>query len=190
LPRRAPHWTDARRAAYIPAEQVHDPSTAQRDRVMASSPEAVIRSEWERWSGRPGGKAMFSWLLGRLVPYTGTMGAQVEELRPGYARVTLRDRRRVRNHLRSIHAIALMNMAELATGLALNFAMRPDARSILKGLSIEYTKKARGTLTAEATAPVLESNEEREITVQTEIRDQAGDVVATARASWLVGPRR
>jgi acyl-coenzyme A thioesterase PaaI-like protein len=118
------------------------------------------------------------------------MGARVEELRPGYSRVTLQDRRKVRNHLRSIHAIALMNMAELSTGLALNYAMRPDARSILKGLSIDYTKKARGTLTAEANAPVLESNEEREITVTTDIRDTEGDVVATAHARWLVGPRK
>lgn len=157
---------------------------------MASSPEAVIRQEWEKWSGRPGGKAMFSFLLGRLVPYSGTIGARIEELRPGYARVTLRDRRRVRNHLRSIHAIALMNLAELSTGLALNYAMRPDARSILKGLSIDYTKKARGTLTAEANAPVLESNEERDITVTTDIRDAEGDVVATAQARWLVGPRK
>ena len=157
---------------------------------MASSPEAVIRQQWEKWSGRPGGKAIFSALLGRLVPYSGSIGARIEELRPGYSRVTLRDRRKVRNHLRSIHAIALMNMAELSTGLALNYAMRPDARSILKGLSIDYTKKARGTLTAEANAPVLTSNEEREITVETAIRDEDGDVVATAQARWLVGPRR
>ena len=158
--------------------------------TTASTPEGMIRAQWEQWSGRPGGKTVFSWLLGRIVPYTGSIGARVEELRPGYSRVTLRDRRRVRNHLRSVHAIALMNMAELSTGLALNVGMRPDARSILKGLSIEYLKKARGTLTAEANAPVLENNEEREITVRTEIRDQAGDVVATAEARWLVGPRR
>lgn len=158
--------------------------------TTASTPEAMIRAQWERWSGRPGGKAMFSFLLGRIVPYTGSIGATVEELRPGYSRVTMRDRRRVRNHLRSVHAIALMNMAELSTGLALNVGMRADTRSILKGLSIEYVKKARGTLTAEANAPVLENNEEREITVQTAIRDEAGDVVATAEARWLVGPRK
>ena len=157
---------------------------------MAASPESIIRKQWETWSGRPGGKKVFSFLLGRVVPYTGSMGATVEELRPGYARATLRDRRRVRNHLRSVHAIALMNLAELSTGLALNFALPADARSILKGLSIEYHKKARGTLTSEATAPVLHSSEERDLQVETQIRDGDGDVVATARAHWLVGPRR
>ncbi len=157
---------------------------------MAASPESIIRRQWETWSGRPGGKKIFSFLIGRVVPYTGTIGATVEELRPGYARATLRDRRRVRNHLRSVHAVALMNLAELATGLSLNFALPSDARSILKGLSIEYLKKARGKLTAEANAPVLQSNEERDLRVTTEIKDEAGDVVATATAHWLVGPRR
>jgi acyl-coenzyme A thioesterase PaaI-like protein len=157
---------------------------------MADSPESIIRKQWEQWSGRPGGKRIFSFLLGRVVPYTGSMGATVEELRPGYARASLRDRRRVRNHLRSVHAIALMNLAELATGLSLNYALPADARSILKGLSIEYLKKARGTLTAEANAPVLTDKSERDLSLTTHIRDAAGEVVATATAHWLVGPRK
>ncbi|HEU0013011.1 MAG TPA: hotdog fold domain-containing protein [Longimicrobium sp.] len=154
------------------------------------TPEGEIRRQWDRLSGRPGGKALFSFLLGRMVPYTGSMGARVEEMGPGHARVTLRDRRRVRNHLRSVHAVALMNLAELTTGLAFIYAMPADARSILRALTIEYHKKARGRLTAEAAAPLLESSEEREIEVRADIRDEAGDVVATGVARWLVGPRR
>jgi len=152
--------------------------------------EGAIRSQWDRWSGRPGGKAIFSFMLARMVPYTGTIGARVEELGPGRSRVVMRDRRRVRNHLRSVHAVALLNLAELATGLAFIYALPADARSILRGLSMEYHKKARGTLTAEATAPVLESSEEREIEIRADIRDEAGDVVATGVARWLVGPRK
>lgn len=157
---------------------------------MAASPESLIRRQWETWSGRPAGKRIFSALLGRIVPYTGSMGAVVEEIRPGYARATLRDRRKVRNHLRSVHAVALLNLGELTSGLALNFALPPDARSILKGLSMEYHKKARGLLTAEATAPVLQDATERDLEIETAVRDEAGDVVATARAHWRVGPRK
>jgi acyl-coenzyme A thioesterase PaaI-like protein len=158
--------------------------------TASQTPEGAIRAQWEKLSGRPGGKRLFSFLLGRIVPYTGTIGARVEELRPGYARATLRDRRRVRNHLRSVHAIALMNLAELVSGLALNFALPPEARSILVGLSIEFTKKARGTLTAEATAPVLDDGTERDLEIEARIRDEAGDVVATAIARWRIGPRK
>ena len=157
---------------------------------MAASPESLIRRQWETWSGRPAGKRIFSALLGRIVPYTGSMGARVEEIRPGYARATLRDRKKVRNHLRSVHAVALLNLAELSSGLALNYALPPDARSILKGLSMEYHKKARGLLTAEATAPVLQDAAERDLEIETAVRDEAGDVVATAKAHWRVGPRK
>jgi acyl-coenzyme A thioesterase PaaI-like protein len=147
-----------------------------------------IRSLWDRLAGRPGGRRIFSVLLGRMAPYSGSISPRVEEIRPGYARVSMRDRRAVRNHLRSVHAVALLNLAELSSGLALNYALPDDARAILTGLSMEYLKKARGRLTAEAEVEVPRTNEEREYELESVIRDEAGEVVARARARWLVGP--
>jgi acyl-coenzyme A thioesterase PaaI-like protein len=149
----------------------------------------TISELWDRLSPLPGGRRLFSRLLGRMAPYTGTISPRVEELRPGYARVSMRDRRRVRNHLRSVHAIALMNLAEVSSGLALLYGLPADARAILTGLSIEYSKKARGTLTAEAALEVPSTIERREYEFRSVIRDDEGDVVATATARWLVGPR-
>lgn len=152
------------------------------------SPGREIRDAWARFRRLPAGDRLFSWALGRMVPYTGSIGAVVRELGPGHARVELADRRKVRNHLDSIHAVALMNLAEMSTGLALNTGLPDDARAILVRLTIEYVKKARGTLTSECAIEPPAASERREVDVEAVIRDASGDVVAKAAARWLVGP--
>ncbi len=148
-----------------------------------------IRSNWDKLSGKPMGKWLFSRAIGWMAPYTGTVGAMVDDLRPGYARVLLKDRKKVRNHLNSVHAIALMNLGEMSTGLALMSAMPDDARGILAGLSMDYHKKARGLLTAECSCEAPSTSERQEYEILGEIKDESGDLVATARARWLIGPR-
>ena len=136
----------------------------------------------------PGGKRLFSLFLGWAVPYSGSIGAQVEELEPGKARVSLRDRRRVRNHLKSIHAIALVNLGEIATGLAVISSLPENMRGIVLGLQAEYVKKARGKLVAKARLELPETIEDNTaFEISAEIIDEAGDVVAVVRANWLLG---
>src|SRR6476469_10784390 len=153
-----------------------------------ASPAARLRSLWARLSPLPGGRSLFSRLLGLMIPYTGSIHPLVLDLRPGYAKVQMRDRRAVRNHLRSIHAIALMNLGEVTTGLAMTLAMRDGARGIVTGLSMEYVTKARGVLTAECTAPAFDDSVSAQNDFYADIVDASGDVVARATAHWLVGP--
>ena len=108
-----------------------------------------LMKTWQRLAPLPGGRWLFSFILGQIAPYTGTIGASVKEIRPGYARVELRDRRKVRNHLGSVHAMALGNLGEMVTGLALMNSLPDKTRGILTGFSIRYLKKARGMLSAD-----------------------------------------
>jgi acyl-coenzyme A thioesterase PaaI-like protein len=152
---------------------------------LEAGPGPRLLAAWARLSRVPGGRWIFSRLVGRMAPYTGTMGAQVVVLEPGRARVLLRDRRRVRNHLRSVHAIALANLGELASGLAATAAMPAGVRGIPVSLRIDFLKKARGLLTADGTASlpaVGESPLDAEVAAR--ITDGAGDDVASVRVVW------
>lgn len=151
---------------------------------------ADIHSLWDRLSNRPGGRWIFSQLLGRIVPYTGTIKPRVLELTSTGARIELRDRRSVRNHLHSVHAIAIANLAELSTGLPLAYAVQPRGRAILLSLTVEFLKKARGTLVGSSSFIAPAADREQDIEIPVEVRDATGNVVARARARWRVGPVR
>jgi acyl-coenzyme A thioesterase PaaI-like protein len=159
-------------------------------RLRSMGPGAWIREGWQHASRVPGGRLVFSRLLGIAIPYTGSIGAEVLTLEPGYAKVQLEERRAIRNHLSSIHAIALANLGELTGNLAIACALPDDGRFIVTKLAIEYKKKARGRIIAECRCDPPTSADRREYQLDVALRDASGADVASVVLTTLVGTTR
>ena len=151
--------------------------------------ESIVMERWSRAKGSRLGRRLFSRTLGRFAPYTGTIGARVEELEPGHSLVTMRDRKAVRNHLNSVHAVAMANLTEVSGSLAIIASMQPNTRMIPVRLETEYVKKARGLLTAEGSCEPPEPGFEGELQGNVVIRDDSGDEVARGRVTVVIGLR-
>ena len=152
------------------------------------SPGTLISGTWRLLRGLPGGRWAFGHLIGLLAPYSGSIAPCIEELGPGHARVTIRDRWRLRNHLESVHAVALANLCELTSGLAMLAALPSGVRGILTGLNVTYRKKARGRITAECNCSVPAVTEPVEHVIEVCARDARGEVVVEAQAQWRLAP--
>ena len=145
--------------------------------------------QWLRFSRLPFGRSLFSRMMGFVVPYAGSISATVLTLAPGFAEIRMADQRRVRNHLRSIHAVALTNLAEMTGNLAL-MSRQPasGARWIVTGFDSEYLKKARGPITACCEVEVLDWSVPRDVAGHVELRDRDGNLVMVGRPRWRIGP--
>ena len=148
-----------------------------------------VKSGWDNLSDLPFGKRVFSYLVGKTAPYSGNIKAQIEELRPGFAKVLLRDRSSIRNHIKSIHAVALANLAELAGNIALSYSLPENSRFIVAKMDIDYIKKARGDIYATSHCPIPKTNKRKEYTVLVEIYNAQGELLCKASLVSLVGPK-
>ena len=89
---------------------------------------------YRRLADVPLGRRIFSFLVCHRAPYFATIRPRFERLEPGLAVVCMRKRRAVENHIRSVHALAMGNLCELAAGTLMEVSVPPDMRWIPRGI--------------------------------------------------------
>jgi uncharacterized protein (TIGR00369 family) len=145
---------------------------------------------WQRFEKLPFGKRIFSRIVSWKAPYFASIAPRFEELRPGYARVSMRKRRAVTNHIGTVHAIAMCNLAEIAAGTMTEVSIPASMRWLPKGMQVEYLRKAGGDVEAVARVAEVLEGPAREVPVQVDVQDHAGEVVCRATITMWVSPRK
>ena len=100
---------------------------------------------WTRLNGSAFGRWAFTRIICFRAPYFSSISPLFVTLEPGHAVVTMRKRRKVKNHIGTIHAIAMANLCEIAAGVLTEVSTPADMRWIPKGMNIQYLGKAAAT---------------------------------------------
>lgn len=126
------------------------------------------------------GKTLFSKKICEIAPYFATIDPQFFELRPGYAEVTMPNTRKVHNHLGTVHAIAMCNLAEISAGLMTDVSIPETCRWIPIGMNVRYLAKARTDLRGVADGSKIDWQNPGDKDVPVRITDTEGIEVCTA----------
>lgn len=142
---------------------------------------------WKFLNKMPAGHWLFNGLIRWRIPYSASISSKIILFDPGHVKITLKDRRKIRNHLNSIHALALANLGEFTSGLALLSSISEDVRGIPVTITTDYFKKARGQLLAESIVMPPRVINDMDFKVKADIKDELGDIVATTTVCWRLG---
>ena len=146
---------------------------------------------WRRLGSTATGRRLFSRVVCMKAPYFASIAPRVEILEPGLCEAELKQRRSVQNHIGTVHAIALCNLAELCAGLVTDVSIPADMRWIPKGMTVRYLAKARGRIRASARpreTPVS-SDKAYDLVIEVTLKDGHGREVAAADIDMWLTPR-
>lgn len=136
-----------------------------------------------------------SFVLGRTVKFVGTAGLVVEELTPERAVVVVKNRKKVQNHIGSVHACAMALVAETATGFVVGMNLPDAAVPVIKTIKIDYVKRAKGDMRAVATLSEdqrrrIMSEPKGDVLVACEVTDENGIEPILCEMTWAWTPKR
>lgn len=133
--------------------------------------------------------------MGRVIKYAGTSGLRFEKLTPNECIIVIPNRKKVQNHIGSVHAAAMGLLAETATGFMTGLTVPDNRIIVIKSMNLEYLKQATGDMKAVATfndeqVDYIKQNEKGDINVPVVITDEKGIETVKATMVWAWAPKR
>jgi acyl-coenzyme A thioesterase PaaI-like protein len=141
--------------------------------------------------------AVISFLLGQVVPFVGTVRLRFEEISHDQVVVSIKNRRRVQNHIHGVHAAAVALLAETASGFCVGRHLPDDKLPLLKRMQVDYLHRSTGGLVAVARLTpeqiaIISAQDKGEVQVQVRVTDEAGGepVHCDMLWAWVSKPKK
>jgi acyl-coenzyme A thioesterase PaaI-like protein len=138
----------------------------------------------------PKGRTVFSVLFARKAPYFRSIRPRFRDVRPHRAELVVADRRRVRNHIGTVHVIAICNGLEAAMGALAEATVPAGKRWIPKGMRVDYVGKARSDVVCVAETEPADWERGPDVPVRVSATRDDGILVVTGVIDLWVTDRR
>lgn len=130
-----------------------------------------------------------SLIFGKVVPFVGTSGLRYEEITANRVVVSVRNRRRVQNHIKGVHAAAMALLAETATGFVVGVNLSDDKLPLIKSLHVDYKRRTVGDMRAVATlsdeqVALIRAEPKGEVLVPISVTDESGEEPIQCQMLW------
>lgn len=127
--------------------------------------------------------------FGSVIKYAGHSGIRFEELTHEKCVVSIKNKKKVQNHIGGVHAAAMALLAETATGFVFGMNVPDDKLPVIKKMDIDYVKRSTGDMRAVAQLSKeqieeIQSADKGSITVPVTITDAAGVEPIKASMTW------
>jgi len=138
---------------------------------------------------------LLSLSIGRVVPFVGTAGIRFDKMTKEEVVLTLKNRKKVQNHIQQMHAAATALLAETASGMMVGMHLPDDKLPLMKNMKIDYVKRSQGNLKAIATltdeqVTQIMSEEKGEVMVSVTITDEVGVEPVICEMLWAWIPKQ
>lgn len=137
---------------------------------------------------------LLSTVFGNVVPMVGTAGIHYDLLTPEKVICSIKNRRKMKNHIGGVHAVAIALLAETATGFVVSMNIQPGGIVLIKSLKMDYNKVSKGDIIATATLTasqreLMATTPKGETSVACVITDATGQSPIEVEMIWVWLPK-
>lgn len=127
--------------------------------------------------------------FGSVIKYAGHSSVRFEKLSQNECIVSIKNKKKVQNHIGGIHAAAMALLAETATGFVFGMNVPDSKLPLIKKMNIDYVKRSTGDMRAVATLTdeqinKIQTEEKGEVVVSVTITDEANVEPINAEMTW------
>jgi acyl-coenzyme A thioesterase PaaI-like protein len=137
---------------------------------------------------------ILTWVFRYKVKLVGTCKIDIKETDLKSVTFIVKNRKKVQNHIGSVHAATMALIAESATGFVVGVNLPGDKLPLIKSMNLKYVKRAYGDMQATATLTdeqirILQNQPKGDFLVDVKVTDQSGDEPVIAEMHWAWVPK-